>query len=81
MQVLARPMSANTAMTYDYSSSTVKPEDYTLSDIVFCSVAVVASLVFMFFFKCDYLRVKAEQEAAAEEILSATLRHRRYVFS
>lgn len=52
-----------------------------VSDIVFCSVAVVASLVFMFFFKCDYLRVKAEQEAAAEEILSATLSHRRYVFS
>ncbi|KAK2180634.1 hypothetical protein NP493_434g00008 [Ridgeia piscesae] len=81
MEMLARPIGPNSALSHDHSLEKVKPEDYTMSDIAFCSVAVLASLVFMFFFKCDYLRMKAEQEAAAEEILNASLHHRRYVFS
>ena len=38
MEILARPMGANTATSYDYTLSKARPEDYTSKHIILIAI-------------------------------------------
>ncbi|ELU09830.1 hypothetical protein CAPTEDRAFT_172928 [Capitella teleta] len=51
------------------------PQDYTVPNMVFSGIAAFLALAFTIFFRCEYKRLRAEEEILAERLLNLSREH------